>query len=59
MSRTAENKEPTHSLASWLAYLESIGAKLCTCRYEWRSLSWRYGWVRMNTAKGCLEHDPA
>jgi hypothetical protein len=55
-------------LPDHLAWLESIGAKPCSCRYAWKPLSWRepgpgrvtrsmgYGWVRMNTDPRCPEH---
>lgn len=44
-------------LTDWLAYLESIGAKPCTCRHEWRpGLS---EWVRVSTEADCLEHGTA
>jgi len=57
--------QPTATLASHLAYLESLGMKPCSCRFAWRSLSWRegrtfhsagYGWVRQNTDPRCPEH---
>jgi hypothetical protein len=57
---------PDVSLADHLAWLESLGAKPCSCRFAWKSLSWRepgyglhhggYGWVRMNTDPRCPEH---
>jgi hypothetical protein len=58
--------QPEISLADHLAWLESIGAKPCSCRFAWRSLSWRepgyglhhagYGWTRQNTDPRCPEH---
>ena len=52
--------EPLRPLADWLAYLESIGAKPCTCRYEWRPAREEMpGWVRVSTEPGCLEHGKA
>jgi len=61
----SESGDPTVSLADHLAWLESIGSKPCSCRYAWKSLSYRehnriqrmgYGWVRMNTDPRCPEH---
>lgn len=51
---------PSHPLADHLRWLESIGAKPCICRYEWKSLGLHegHGWVRMNTENACLEHGP-
>ena len=44
-------------LADWMAYLESIGSKPCTCRHEWLpSRDYGHGWVRTTTEPGCLEH---
>jgi len=52
---------PTTTLAEHLAWLESIGAQPCCCRYAWRSLGRGYGhgWVRMDTDPGCQEHAKA
>jgi len=59
-------RQPTTTLADHLRWLESIGAKPCSCRFAWRSLGWHdtgrvhrsagYGWVRMNTDPRCPEH---
>jgi hypothetical protein len=44
-------------LAEHLAWLESIGSKPCTCRYEWLpSRDYGHGWVRVSTGPDCLEH---
>jgi len=60
--------QPTTTLVSHLHWLESLGSKPCSCRFAWRSLSWRepgpgritrsagYGWVRENTDPRCPEH---
>jgi len=58
--------QPTTTLASHLHWLESLGSKPCSCRFAWKSLSWRepgyglhragFGWVRMNTDPRCPEH---
>jgi hypothetical protein len=52
--------EPSHPLADHLAWLESIGARPCTCRYEWRPGGREMpGWVRVSTQADCLEHGKA
>lgn len=55
------NPPPPTPLADHLAWLESIGAKPCSCRYRWMPLSigrnrMGYGWVRANTDPRCPEH---
>ena len=52
----------TPPLEDHLAWLRSIGAKECTCRYEYKGLGRLYGtslgkgWLRMDTRKDCPEH---